>query len=482
VSKKVRGFRRRVSEERGFALVMALAVVVVLGTSVGSMVVYTSSNYGHASRSRADQIAVSLAEAGLNTAYSTLEHSSSPGAQAALSPTPVPDITMVGGTTSYDGVYDVASKTWTLTGIGKAPDPAATGHTIVRFVHGKARIGTGTIGGASNAAWKYIYSDDPASCASLSNNTSIDVPLYVRGSLCLYNSAIIDGPALQVGGRVTLNNTQTRVGSVTSPMAEVHIAGGCSLTGVVYDTPCTAADRVYGTTVDTTLTPLSKPPVDLAGSYQNAMPGPKHACTSLSGNPPSFDNNGTMDESLPTVNLTPRTAYDCTVRDASGAIVGQIAWTPGAPGSLIVKGTIFFDGSVTFSGLTQLLYQGRATIVASGTISLQNQTLVCPVGGCADPNWDPNTQNLLAFVAGSLKGEQVGFSIGNYSDFTGAVYCVNDYTSGNNSHVRGPVIARQISISNSTFNDFPPIWNLMPGMPSTYSTVTTVSVVQGSWS
>ena len=45
----------------------------------------------------------------------------------------------------------------------------------------------------------------------------------------------------------------------------------------------------------------------------------------------------------------------------------------------------------------------------------------------------------------------------------------------------GPVIARQINISNSTFNDFPPIMNLMSGMPSSYTTVTTISVVQGSW-
>lgn len=46
----------------------------------------------------------------------------------------------------------------------------------------------------------------------------------------------------------------------------------------------------------------------------------------------------------------------------------------------------------------------------------------------------------------------------------------------------GPVIARQVYISNSTFNRFPPIMNLMSGMPSSYHTVTTVTVLPGSWS
>jgi Tfp pilus assembly protein PilX len=37
-------FRSRLSDERGFALVIALATTIVLGISVTSMIVYTSSN------------------------------------------------------------------------------------------------------------------------------------------------------------------------------------------------------------------------------------------------------------------------------------------------------------------------------------------------------------------------------------------------------------------------------------------------------
>jgi len=468
--------RTRAKDEAGFALVLALTVVVALGTAVGSVAWYATANFHNSVRSSADQTALALAEAGLNLAYSTLDQAPSPTLASAVPTSPVTDIQMTGGTTTFYGTLN--GSTWTLYGIGKAVDPQRPGQVVVRQVHGQAALGTGTIGAASNGAWKYIYSDDPNSCAQLANNTTINVPLYVRGSLCLSNSAQVTGPAVQVGGKVTLNNQQTSIGTSTTPDSEVHIGGGCSTDGVTYHNPCTSSDRVYSSQpADSNLTPLSKPAVDLAGWYQNAQPGPLHPCTSGSF-PGGFDTNTTLDRSRSTVDLTPNTAYDCRVTDASGNLVGRISWTPGSPGSLIIQGTIFFDGNIRMSQLVNAQYQGRATIYSSGTITLNNQVNLCPVGGCG-PNWDPNV-NLLAFVAGSST-DSTDFTIGNNSTFEGAVYCVNDYSAGNSSAVWGPVIARQINISNSTFNNFPPIMNLMSGMPSSYTTVTTISVVQGSW-
>ena len=470
--------KSRASDESGFALVFALAIVVALGTAVTSVSYYTTSNFHSANRSRSTQNALALAEAGLNIGYSTLAKSSSPTLASALSSVPVADIPMNGGFATYFGTLDATSQVWSLTGIGKAYDTAHPGSFITRVVHARAQLGTGTIGSTSNGAWRYIYADDPNSCATLSNNTLINVPVYVQGSLCLNNSAQITGPAIQVGGTVTLSNTQTSIGTLASPMAEIHIGHGCSLTGVVYHSPCSSADRVYGAQPpDATLTPMSKPAVDLDGWYANAQPGPMHGCTTGSF-PGGFDTNTLRDRSRATVDLTPKTAYDCRVLDATGALVGRISWTPGAPGSLVILGTIYFDGNITMSQLVNAQYSGRATIYSSGTISLSNQVNLCPVGGCG-PDWDPNV-NLLTFVAGSST-DQYGFTIGNNSVFEGAVYCVNDYLAGNSSAVWGPVIARQISISNSTFNSFPPIMNLMSGMPSSYETITTLSLVPGSW-
>jgi hypothetical protein len=471
--------RVRFRDESGFAMVLALAVVVGLGTAVSSVAYYSTANFHHSAQSRADQSAVSLAEAGLNLAFSTLEQAPDASSPTAVSSTPVADVTMPTGWLTYYGSYDTATTTWSLYGLGKVADPARPGQLIVKQVRGQASVGTATRGGLSNGAWKYIYSDDPNSCATLSNNTTIAVPILVRGSLCLNNSARVLGPQIQVDGKVTLNNQQTSIGTVGSPLTEIHIGQGCSTNGTTYHNPCSSVDRVYGAQpADSSLIPMEKPPIDLQYWYQNAMPGPMHPC-SLGSFPGGFDSNGALDRSLGTIDLTPKKAYDCKVLDASGALVARLAWTPGAPGTLVVQGTAFFDGNITMSQLVQAVYSGRGTIYASGTIAMANQVSLCPVSGCG-ANWDPNT-DLLAFVSGSST-DQYGFTIGNNSTFAGAVYAVNDFQAGNSSQMWGPVIARQLYVSNSTLNNFPPIMKLMTGMPSSYSTITTVTAVQGSWS
>lgn len=475
-----RGRKPRARDESGFALVLALAIIVALSSSVASVAYFTTTNFHDSTRSASDQSAVALAEAALNMAFSTLSHAPDPSSATAVSATPVPDVSLPGGFATYYGVYDSGTQVWTLTGVGKAIDTNHPGQVIVRAVHGRASIGTASRGDVSNGAWKYIYSDDPNSCATFANNTVIAVPVLVRGNLCLSNSARVMGPQLQVDGSITLNNTQTSVGTTSSPLTEIHVGKGCSTDGITYHDPCSAVDRVYDTSPpDSNLIAMSKPPIDLAGWYQNAMPGPRHPCT-LGSFPGGFDNDGVLNRSNPTVDLFPKTAYDCRVLDATGALVGRIAWTPGAPGSLIVQGTIFVDGNISMAQLIQANYSGRGVIYASGTITMSNQVVLCPAAGGCGSNWDPNT-DLLTFVAGSST-DQYGFTIGNNSTFAGAVYTVDDFQAGNSSQLWGPIIARQINISNSTLNNFPPIMKLMTGMPSSYSTVTTVSVVQGSWS
>src|SRR5690348_14814488 len=182
-------FTKRARDESGFALVLALAVVVALSSSVASVAYFTTASFHDSKRSASDQAAVALAEAALNMAFSTLAHAPDPSSSTAVSSTPVPDVSLPGGFATYYGSYDTGTQTWTLTGVGKAVDTNHPGQVIVRAVHGRASIGTATRGDVSNGAWKYIYSDDPNSCATFSNNTTIAVPVLIRGNLCLNNSA-----------------------------------------------------------------------------------------------------------------------------------------------------------------------------------------------------------------------------------------------------------------------------------------------------
>lgn len=468
------GVRHRLRAQAGFALPMTIGISLILGITGTTAMLYTTSNARSASVSYSNEKALSLAEAGLNYAYATLYNAPDPTMPGAV---PMRSETIENGTVEWWGTLDTSTNTWTLTGRGSLPNPAG-GVAVIRVVRGRAALQTVEVGSANNAIWNYIYSDGPT-CTTLANSVNVTVPFYIKGDLCLQNTAQISGAntVLQVGGSVTIQNSG-HIGSAGAKIAEAHIAGGCHV-GSTFHNPCSTADSVYAGTTDSAATGLEKPSVDLSYWYSNAQPGPKHPCTSVTGTPPLFDNDSAMNRSLSApVNLEPPYPYDCQVRDAQGALIGRIAWTPGSPGTLTIAGTIFFDGNISFSNLTSAVYVGRATIYASGTITLTNSTTLCGSVGC-DSSWVP-TQNLLAFVAGSST-DTVGFSIANSSVFQGAIYAVDDYSEQNGTTVWGPVIARQVNLANNTINHYVPLGTLLGGMPQSSTQAVMVVNQAGSY-
>jgi Tfp pilus assembly protein PilX len=449
-------FRRRLCREDGVALVLSLGLSSVLAIVGTTTIAYTTGNEHSSHYSKATKTTQALAEGGLHYAYSTLYNSSTPTMPGAV---PSTTVSLNGGTVTYSGVLN--DDTWTLSGVARLPNPTGSAE-IVRSVRGKVSVGSSQQGTSNNAIWNYVYADSLGSCTTLGNSVNVNVPMYIRGDLCLQNSASFTGTVLQVGGTIQLNNTST-VGFSGANVEQAHVGGGCRLgSSGPFTSPCGPEQRVYGTTVDANPTGLVKPPVDLAGWYANSIPGPLHPCTTGSF-PGGFDNDTTMNRSRPTVSLTPSTAYDCTVT-SDGQIVGRIAWNA-ATKALTMAGTIFFDGDIEFSNLTEAYYTGRATIYSSGTITMRNSTKVCGVVGCG-ADWNAS-QNLLAFVAGSST-DAVGVSIEQSSTFQGAIYAVNDYSEGNSARVWGPIIARQLFFQNSVENHYVPLGTLLPGMPATY--------------
>ena len=450
---------------------------MVLGITGTTAMVYSTGNIRAASSSKAEERAFSLAEAGLNYAYATLYNASDPTMPGAV---PVRSELAENATITWWGVLDTQTNRWTLTGRGTVPNPSG-GMDIIRTVRGRATIQTTSVGSANNAIWNYIYAEAPTDCMTLTNSVNVNVPLYVKGNLCLQNSSQVSGvnTVLQVGGTLTLNNS-AHVGTSIAPLAEVHVGGGCKVGSAQPHSPCGAGDGVYSTAApDSTLTGLEKPAVDLAYWYQNSKPGPMQTCTTQTGVPPAFDNDGLMNRSLTaSVDLTPPLAYDCQVRDAGGNLIGRLAWTPGSPGTLTIAGTIFFDGNIVFKNLTNAVYVGRATIYASGTISMQNSTTLCGVVGC-NSNWQA-TQNLLAFIAGSST-DTTSFSIANSSVFQGAIYAMNDFAEENGATVWGPIIARQVTLANNTTNHYVPLGTLLTGMPQTSEEAVSIVNETGSW-
>jgi hypothetical protein len=315
-------------------------------------------------------------------------------------------------------------------------------------------------GNLANTPWNYVYADDPTACTTLRNTSEVNVPLYVRGSLCLENSAKVTSYALQVGGNVTILNSDASVGTADAPLTEAHIAGGCSLDGVSYG-PCSSATKVYARTLTNSPTALTKPPVDMQYWYENAVPGPRHGCTAGSL-PGGFDNDTLMNQSRAEFDLTPRQSYDCRAYDQHGNLVGQLSWDVSTE-RLTIAGTLFFDGDIVMGrSSSNAVYVGKATLYTSGRFTLGQQSTLCGVAGCT-VEWTAR-ENLLAIVAGYSPGDSV--TIANYSTFQGAVYAVGDYREGNNSTCWGPIIANRIYLQNSTLNHYVPIGTLLPGMPS----------------
>ncbi len=125
-----------------------------------------------------------------------------------------------------------------------------------------------------------------------------------------------------------------------------------------------------------------------------------------------------------------------------------------------MAGTIYFDGPIEFRQYNNAVYHGRATIYAAGDITFANQSTLCGDPDC-DDDWDPQA-DLLAFVSG------------------GSVR-VGQQSHENNSTFWGPIIARRVSLANSTVNHYVPIGTLMPGMPASYEDVVTITNEPGSW-
>lgn len=460
---------RGLVDERGIALVMALGTLIVLSIVTVALLSYTSDNVRSVHYDGARQKAASLAEAGLNDAYSILSNATDPRNPASLPPG---STTYDGGSASWSGVIN--GDTWTVTSTSTVKNPSGAAD-VHRTVTGQLRIGVDGTGWAP--AWQYVYADSTTTCTDVKNSATISAPFYVRGDLCLKNSAALTASQITVKGKITLENTSS-IGQSGSPIDALHVgSNGCGFKDGPYSLAnCDSAHRVYATTVDSTFANIAKPTVDLPYWYAYAKPGPKQNCTTGSF-PGGFDNNSVMDKSRPKVTLLPATAYSCTVTSGSSTL-GRISWTPGSPGTLSISGVIFFDGDIEIGG--QGVYTGRGTIYTSGKVTFQNADQLCGAANCDVNAWDGDA-NMVIFVAGTTtKG--YGFTAKNSSKFQGGVYAVADVLQENTSMIEGPVIADEIKFENyTTAQQWPPIDFVADGAPAPIGS-TKLIPVSGTWS
>lgn len=487
-------------DERGFALPMAIgmmAVLMVLGTS---LTYYATTNQQSAHRSRAEQQAYDLAEAGLNNAFSVLAANypaTYPGDPNLLPPTTQ---TYDGGSVTYSGTLDSLNATWSVTSTSSVRNPGAAGSSVHKTL--TAMVPVSLSAGTSSAppVWNWIYSGATGNTCDVTLQQSVQLasPLYVAGNLCLQNTAAVSQPSggtgdrLVVGGKLTLSQNANTVGTTGSRLTEAHVLGGCQYKNNSFLNPCqanTSTSNVWvqagGFYTTAPSQPLSAPTVDWWGNYQLASPGPFRPCFSASGSTPTFEvaseatsaQMANMNADVPGVfNLTPSTSYSCT----SGS--GTLAWNASTK-VLTVSGTIFIDGSVSFdmtwASNAAATYQGTAVLYVYGTVLMKNTTLCSVVqgSGCNQSTgaWNPN-QNILLVVAhgnGSAGGSQGQVSTGDSvqvvsSNFQGGFYGQNAIDIGTTSQVQGPLVSPSTIIPGQSGNfSFPSIQFLPYSTPGT---------------
>jgi type II secretory pathway pseudopilin PulG len=423
--------RRRFAAQDGFALVLALAILVVFGIATTSVIEFTVLNQ-HASRhSNAETSALSLAVAGIDNAVSQLQKAAETcGTSCVTNAAWAPFTTGTtvgyenGGSVTYTGTLSpgtVLSSTrlWHLTSTGKVRNPLRSGQYVTKKVQADVQLAANFQQTVTTDSWQYIYSKrtgTPGGCdESVYNNTNVQSSMYVAGNLCLNTPSSIIGPQsgsdppvkLIVKGTVNLD-VNTNVGTSAKPLSAVHIAGGCKNAGVLDLAPPAMAwplcrspyDKVYNSDTsvynpnpnkqsDTATPTVSAPTADFVDWYLEASPGPLNPCQVTTGTPPTFDtdlvnNYATGGSILTVVTLTPVSAYDCWTDR------GELAWLPantdpaatfpkGSPGlltrqaygQLYFTGTAYIDGSAVVDA-SPVQFRGNGALYVSGTFLVKN--------------------------------------------------------------------------------------------------------------
>ena len=551
----MRRLRQLHRDERGFALVLALGIVVVLSMTVVTVIESTTANQRTSVQSKNRVSTFSLAEAGINNAASILTnnnaydshvlHPQNPVPADCANPTPVPasapslgntcspyTFTYDGGTASVWGQYDSTSETWTVTSTGQVRNPfggQATTRTLVATIHIRATPSQNNY----VTAWNYVFVKDTTSgvCnVTLDQSSDLNVSLYIAGNLCFKNTAGISESdstnpvTLEVLGRLAwLNGSSHGIGNTGLPnngaISSAKIGLGCSsgITGTLH-TCSSSTDYFYVKSggYSQTAPPITAPTLsnsDFSNYYTSAYiskgnlgsdgvvcdnPGPD-ASTRLADS--NFDNNTTPldgtggNGSAGTFNLTPGNTYTCEVKDANGAVVGELSWD-NTNKILKVRGTVFIDGnlSITQSGMYEGVNSqgthpsgdytgndgigGQAVIYVAGKFSLSNlhfcgwntrtDSAAMTSGTCDFSKWTPSTSMLMIVAHGSPTS--VDFS-GGQGYFQGAIYSMNDTALGQQVNTDGPFISNTLTIGQGVnMRPLPTILDLPLGAPGNPNT------------
>ncbi len=500
---------------------MALGVMLVLGISTTAVIDYTVSGLHSSTVSSSRGSANTLAEAGLQAAYSVISSVNNnatdgtllgcdangancvPQCVSVTATCPNSTAQNIPGTATYYGTYSSMTNPqfWTITATGYTANPSPGRPVLRHTMTATTTVLANTNDPRNVAVWNHLYSTAPqgSGCEVNVTNTSvyIDVPVYVTGDFCLSGQydRVWEQPGgqavdLRVGGKVVLANSDTSIGYKDShnnvyKITSAEVGQGCTTTIGGTASSCTSGAFQYYVRSSGTFTPLDPPTIDTSW-YSRSDPGPTRACKSGSNVPYTpgtttpisggvaaaglastvFDNDTTANRSvMTTFDLTPAYSYTCLSQIGSG----ELAWVYDSQhqtGTLYISGVVYIDGNVTVSHGG--LYNGTGSLYVGGTFSMGGSGLyLCAVAGCFFGNWNPNSE-MLMIVALAPNTTAIDLS-GWFDIFQGALFA--DTTSsinldGSSAYLQGPLVAGKFVFNQYTaIQPLPAVNNLPPGAP-----------------
>ena len=491
----MRRYLFRIRDENGFSLVFTLLTMLVTSVMLTAAIQYTTSNSRNSTRSKADQIAYSLAEAGLANGAAVL---SKPG-NNALDPNVLPSSEpsesnpahanyiskYEGGTVKWWG--ELNGHQWTMHGVGYVTDPTGKTQVVRREATSTIKIMPSLKQQLNSNAWNFMFAKNTGSACDVTfeNSVSVDTSLYIMGDLCFYNSSAVvkaaapDITNLYVGEHIQFLGTGA-VGTAANKINQAQVGLGCRIgSSGGWTTPCTSSTRVNATTILSGTLPGEGPTADFAFWYANAKPGPSQACTTTTGTPPAFEGSpaGGLNNNAGTINLTPNASYTCQYWDTllePDELLGELSWN-NTTKKLTVKGAIYIDGSAYISNNTVNEYDGLATLYLSGTFRINGNAQLCggvAAGNCDFTAWDPNTDN-LGIIANGNDGFGYSVLLQNSARLQGSIYATNAVLLENQTQYDGPMVAGTFKLENNIVtHEFPTITSVpvgWPGNPTVYA-------------
>jgi hypothetical protein len=262
---------RRLADERGQSLVLALLVLTVLAIALGTVIFVTSSNQRNSAYEKATQVSRSLAEAGVNNGISVLTNAATTSSANLVSSTLLSTQTSTypGGSVQWWGTFDGSEQstscppppsgnivyacvgTWTLHGTSTVANPTGGTAAIHRTVTAKMQVYRQQTSNPADV-WNWVFSPKASgtnACdTSFGNSLTLNVRVWVGGNLCAINTVKFQ-KSLYVGGYLNLGNPQATVGTQSTPITspeEVYVGAGCVYSNKPFFNPCVKDGTIVG--------------------------------------------------------------------------------------------------------------------------------------------------------------------------------------------------------------------------------------------